>query len=216
MESSRSIDLELSPAVSGEAPLRLRDSLGDFDVFAERRSSGSSGGGGGGGGGGGSDSRGGSLRASHGSTRLLRLRQTHLEGLLRQCDAEVQKAARIGKRLLRENELLREQVVPVAALNRGWMLGMTRLRKTFQKLVSLTDDPRRARRIAKDGLEGVARDIQRAIEDQKKSARLSGANGLKHSLFLIGFRIIRQGPGHFKAKSYLRKFWRDHFELRGE
>ena len=63
------------------------------------------------------------------------------------------------------------QVVPVAALNRGWMLGMTRLRKTFEKLVGLTDDPRRARRIAKDGLEGVARDIQRAIEEARAAAR---------------------------------------------
>ena len=85
--------------------------------------------------------------------------------------ARLRKEAALAERHEIRNELLREQVVPVAALNRGWMLGMTRLRKTFEKLVVLTDDHKRARRIAKDGIEAVARDIERAIEEARAAAR---------------------------------------------
>lgn len=84
--------------------------------------------------------------------------------------ARLRKEAALAARHEIRNELLRGETVRVADLERGWSLAIAGLRRVFERLVALAEDPIRARQVASDGLEAVIRDTRRALEEARAEA----------------------------------------------
>jgi len=85
--------------------------------------------------------------------------------------ARLRKDLALAERHELRNELLRGEVVRVEELERGWALAMAGLRRVTEKLVELSTDRGRARRVAADGLRAVAEDVARALEEAHAAAR---------------------------------------------